>query len=95
MSISMLVSSIVSSIADQGIALGVGLGFLAMGIGVGLGCIGAGIAVGRTGVAAIASAMEKPEMFTRSLIFVGLAEGIAIYGLIVSLLIWINLPSLV
>ena len=94
MLIGTLVSSIISSIVDQEIALGVGLGFLAMGIGVGLGCIAAGIAVGRTGTAAIASATEKPEMFTRSLIFVGLAEGIAIYGLIVALLIWINLPSL-
>lgn len=73
----------------------VGISFLAMGVATGLACIGAGMAVEGTGSAAIASLIEKPETFARVLIFVGLAEGIAIYGLIVSLLIWINLPSLI
>ncbi len=78
-----------------GQALGdVGSGFLAMAFVTGLACIGAGYAVAATGTGAIASATEKPELFARVLIFVGLAEGIAIYGLIVALLIWINLPSL-
>ena len=47
-----------------------------------------------TGTAAIASITEKPETFARSLIFVGLAEGIAIYGLLVALLVWIQIPTL-
>jgi F0F1-type ATP synthase membrane subunit c/vacuolar-type H+-ATPase subunit K len=72
----------------------IGLGFIAMGIAIGLACVGAGLAVAATGTGAIASTTEKPEMFARVLIFVGLAEGIAIYGLIVSLLIWISLPPL-
>lgn len=68
-----------------------GLGYLGMGFAAGLSCIGAGIAVAQSGAAAIASITEKPEMFARALIFVGLAEGIAIYGIVISLLIWITL----
>ena len=49
--------------------------------------LGAGFAVGKVGTAAIGALAEKPELFGRLLIFVGLAEGIAIYGLIVSILI--------
>lgn len=49
--------------------------------------IGAGLAVARVGSAAIGALTEKPELFGRLLIFIGLAEGIAIYGLIVSILI--------
>jgi V/A-type H+/Na+-transporting ATPase subunit K len=44
-------------------------------------------AVARLGSAAIGALAEKPDLFGRLLIFVGLAEGIAIYGLIVSVLI--------
>ena len=66
---------------------------LAIGISVAIagGCIGAGYAVGRVGAAALGAASEKPELLTRSLIFVGLAEGIAIYGLLVAILLWIKL----
>jgi len=60
---------------------------LAAGIAVGLGCIGAGIAVSSTGAAAVGAIAEKPESFGRALIFVGLAEGIAIYGLIIAILV--------
>lgn len=60
---------------------------LAAAISTGLACIGAGIAVSSTGAAAIGAIAEKPEAFGRSLIFVGLAEGIAIYGLIISFLL--------
>ena len=60
---------------------------LAAGIAVGLGCIGAGIAVASTGAAAVGAIAEKPESFGRALIFVGLAEGIAIYGLIIAILV--------
>lgn len=52
-----------------------------------LAALGAGYAVARVGTAAIGALAEKPELFGRLLIFVGLAEGIAIYGLIVSILI--------
>ena len=60
---------------------------LAAAIATGLATIGAGIAVSATGAAAIGAIAEKPESFGRSLIFVGLAEGIAIYGLLISFLI--------
>lgn len=60
---------------------------LAAALSTGLACIGAGIAVGSSGAAAVGATAEKPESFGRALIFVGLAEGIAIYGLIISFLI--------
>lgn len=46
-----------------------------------------GYAVAKVGAAAVGALAEKPELFGRMLIFVGLAEGIAIYGLIISILI--------
>jgi V/A-type H+-transporting ATPase subunit K len=56
-------------------------------LSTGLACVGAGIAVGSSGAAAVGAIAEKPESFGRALIFVGLAEGIAIYGLIISFMI--------
>ena len=52
-----------------------------------LAALGAGFAVAKVGTAAVGALAEKPELFGRLLILVGLAEGIAIYGLIVSVLI--------
>jgi len=49
--------------------------------------IGAGIAVAYTGSAALAAMSERPEMFGRSMVIVGLAEGIAIYGLVVAIIL--------
>jgi V/A-type H+-transporting ATPase subunit K len=60
---------------------------LAAGIATGLGSIGAGLAVSSTGAAAVGAIAEKPESFGRALIFVGMAEGIAIYGLIISFMV--------
>jgi len=60
---------------------------LGAGIAVGLGSLGAAIAVGNTGSAAIGVIAEKPESFGRVLIFVGLAEGVAIYGLIIAFIL--------
>ena len=53
----------------------------------GLATLGAGYAVGMVGSAAVGAIAEKPELLGRVLILVGLAEGIAIYGLIVAILI--------
>lgn len=64
-----------------------GWAFLAAGISAGLATLGAGYAVGHVGAAAVGAIAEKPELFGRVLVLVGLAEGIAIYGLIVSILI--------
>jgi len=62
-------------------------GFIAAAIAVGLGSIGAAVAVGNIGTAAMGTIGEKPELVGSALIFVGLAEGIAIYGLIIAIMI--------
>ena len=49
--------------------------------------IGAAIAVAYTGSAALAAISERPELFGRAMVIVGLAEGIAIYGLIISVIL--------
>jgi V/A-type H+-transporting ATPase subunit K len=49
--------------------------------------LGAGIAVSYTGSAALAAISEKPEMFGRAMVIVGLAEGIAIYGLVIAIIL--------
>lgn len=49
--------------------------------------IGAAIAVAYTGAAALAAVSERPELFGRAMVIVGLAEGIAVYGLIVSIIL--------
>ena len=62
-------------------------GTLAAAIAVGLGSIAAGAAVQKVGAASIGAIVEKPELFGRTILYVGLAEGIAIYGIIIALLI--------
>ncbi len=74
-----------ASIAEM--STGMGLAILGVGIPTGLSTIGAGIAVGPIGAASLAAVMERPEALGRSLIFLGLAEGIAIYGLVMSILL--------
>ena len=49
--------------------------------------IGAAIAVAYTGAAALAALSERPELFGRAMVIVGLAEGIAIYGLVVAIIL--------
>jgi len=57
------------------------------GIAVAGSSIGAGIAVAYTGAAALAIMSERPELFGRAMVIVGLAEGIAIYGLVVGIIL--------
>ncbi|MEM1711276.1 MAG: ATP synthase subunit C [Nitrososphaerota archaeon] len=64
--------------------------FLSMALSVGICSAAAAYAVAKVSVATIASAAERPEILGRALIFVGLAEGIAIYGLLIAILIWIT-----
>ena len=64
-----------------------GWAFLAAAVSTAFGCVGAGIAVAYVGAAAVGAVGEKPEVAGRTLIFVGLAEGIAIYGLIIAIMI--------
>jgi len=62
-------------------------GFASAALAAGLAALGAGYAVAQVGTAALGALAEKPDLFGRALVIVGLAEGIAIYGLIVSILI--------
>ncbi len=68
-----------------------GLGYLACAICTSLGCIGAGYAVAQVGAAALGAVSEDQTLFGKTLIYVGLAEGIAIYGLLISILILLRL----
>jgi V/A-type H+/Na+-transporting ATPase subunit K len=61
--------------------------FYAIAATIGIACMSAGYAVGKVGAAALGAAAEKPELIGRALIFVGLAEGIAIYGLIIGIML--------
>ena len=73
--------------ANGEISTGMGLAIIGVGIPTALSTIGAAIAVGPIGSASLAALAEKPEMFGRTLIYLGLAEGIAIYGLVMSILL--------
>jgi V/A-type H+-transporting ATPase subunit K len=73
--------------AHHEISTGLGLALLGAGLPTGLAAFGAGLAVGPVGAASLAIIAEKPEMFGRTLIYLGLAEGIAIYGLVVTILL--------
>jgi V/A-type H+-transporting ATPase subunit K len=64
-----------------------GMALLGAAIAVASSSIGAAIAVAYTGAAALAAMSERPELFGRGMVIVGLAEGIAIYGLIVAIIL--------
>lgn len=64
-----------------------GLGMIAAAIATGLACIGAGIAVAIVASSAVGAISENPSLLGKTIIFAGLAEGIAIYGLIISIMI--------
>jgi len=64
-----------------------GMGFLAAALSTGISAIAAGYAVAVVGSSAIGAISEDPNIVGKTIIFVGLAEGIAIYGLIVSIMI--------
>lgn len=69
------------------ISIGKGLALIGIGIPTAFSTVAAGIAVGPIGSASLAVLAEKPEIFGRTLIYLGLAEGIAIYGLVMSILL--------
>ncbi|MEJ2698911.1 MAG: ATP synthase subunit C [Desulfuromonadales bacterium] len=75
-------------LAQQGRAVsGGGWGPIGAALAVGMSSLGAAIAVAAVGSAALGAMTEKPELGGRALIFLGLAEGIAIYGLIIAIMI--------
>jgi len=64
----------------------IGLG-LAAAFAIAISVLGAGHAVGRIGSAALGAAAEKPELLTRSILFVALAEGLAVLGFAISMML--------
>lgn len=88
-----LMTSIPAGAQAQGAAAGAAdpevmrWAFISAAVAAGLSTLAAGYAVAVVGSAAVGTLAEKPELLGRVLILVGLAEGIAIYGLIVAILI--------
>ena len=64
-----------------------GAAFIGAAIAVAASALGAGIAIAYAGPAALAAVSEQPDLFGRAMVVVGLAEGVAIYGLIIAVLI--------
>jgi len=54
--------------------------------------VGAAYAVGKIGAAALGAAAEKPELLARSLLFVALAEGLAVLGFVVAMMLVTKIP---
>lgn len=69
-------------------------GFISAAASAGLSAAAAGYAVAKVGSAAVGALAEKPELMGRVLVMVGLAEGVAIYGLIIAILILGKIPGL-
>lgn len=67
--------------------ISIGLGYIAAALVTGLSCIGGGIAVASAASAALGAISEDSSVLGKSLIFVGLAEGVCLYGLIISFMI--------
>lgn len=82
-----LVPQVAHAAAEGAASTPSGLGFIAAALSTGLATIGTGYAVGSVGSSALGAVSEDPKILGKTLIFVGLAEGIAIYGLIVSIMI--------
>ena len=80
-----------SEAVAETVSVGAGMGYIAAALVTGLSCIGAGIAVAAAAPAAIGSFSEDSKNFGKSLIFVALGEGVALYGLLISILIINNL----
>lgn len=73
--------------AVQAISSNAGLGYIAAAIVTGMSSVGAGIAVASSASAAIGAVSEEPKSFVKALIFVALGEGVALYGILISILI--------
>ena len=85
------VSAAAPEAAQAVVSMGHGLGYLAAALVTGMSCIGAAIAVAAAAPAAIGACSEDPKSFGKSIVFVGLGEGIGVYGLLISFMIITNL----
>jgi V/A-type H+-transporting ATPase subunit K len=69
-----------------------GLSMLAAGLAIGLTGLGAALGMGTAGTAAVGAIAERPEVFSKTLIYIVFIEAIAIYGLVVAFMILIKIP---
>ena len=82
-----LAASTSSEAMTAGISIGQGLAYIGAALAVGLSGIGGGIAVAASASAAIGAISENERAFGKAMVFVAMAEGVALYGLIVAFLI--------
>ena len=75
------------SVVERELSIGTALAMIGVGIPTAFSTLAAAYAVASIGAASLAVLAERPEVFGRTLIYLGLAEGIAIYGLVVSILL--------
>lgn len=80
-------NAVAAETAAGAAASATGFGYLAAALSTGLACIGGGIAVSAAASAALGAISEDSSILGKSLIFVGLAEGVCLYGLIISFMI--------
>ena len=52
-----------------------------------LSVFGAGAAIGKVGSAALGAAAEKPEVLSKSILFVALAEGLCVLGFVIAIML--------
>ena len=83
----MFVPTAVMAATGEAASAATGYGYLGAALSTGLACVGAGYAVGVVGSAALGAVSENEKILGKTLIYVGLAEGVAIYGLIISIMI--------
>lgn len=81
------ISALAAGDETVGLTVGEGLKFIGAALSTGLSGIGGGIAVASAASAAIGAMSENEKIMGKTLIFVALAEGIALYGLVISILI--------
>lgn len=80
-------SEVVSEENEENSSNSSGLGLIAAALAIGLSAIGSGIAVAVVASSAVGAISENPSLLGKTVIFAGLAEGIAIYGLIIAIMI--------
>ncbi|HIT65100.1 MAG TPA: ATPase [Candidatus Ventrimonas merdavium] len=80
-------SAFAAETAETAASSAAGWGYLAAALSTGMSCIGGGIAVSAAASAALGAISEDGSILGKSLIFVGLAEGVCLYGLIISFMI--------
>jgi V/A-type H+-transporting ATPase subunit K len=86
-------SALAAEVATAGVPAEPSSVYRAVGLGaaaafaIGISVLGAGYAVGRIGSAALGAAAEKPELLTRSILFVALAEGLAVLGFAIAMML--------